>query len=68
MLAITVLMCGETASIAQDGAANPLLRIDIPTKLEKVNVAIDFGQAVFNGDMPFALRDINLLAPDKECP
>jgi intracellular sulfur oxidation DsrE/DsrF family protein len=48
---------------AQDHS-EPALRIDIPTKLEKANVVIDFGHAVFNGDMPFALGDINLLATD----
>jgi hypothetical protein len=68
LLANTVLVCDGTAAFAQDGAANPLLRIDTPTKLEKANVAIDFSHAVFNGDMPFAPGDINLLAHDKECP
>lgn len=48
---------------AQDNSG-PALHIDIPTKLEKANVVIDFGHAVFNGDMPFALGDINLLATD----
>jgi intracellular sulfur oxidation DsrE/DsrF family protein len=40
------------------------LHIDVPTKLERANVAIDFGHAVFAGDMPFALGDIRLLADD----
>jgi intracellular sulfur oxidation DsrE/DsrF family protein len=40
------------------------LRIDIPTMLEKGNVVVDFGHAVYAGDMPFALGDINLLATD----
>lgn len=48
---------------AQD-SSEPALHIDIPTKLEKANVVVDFGHAVFNGDMPFALGDINLLATD----
>ena len=42
----------------------PALQIDIPTNLEKANVVVDFGHAVFNGDLPFALADINLLATD----
>jgi intracellular sulfur oxidation DsrE/DsrF family protein len=42
----------------------PALHIDIPTTLEKANVVVDFGHAVLNGDMPFALGDINLLATD----
>jgi intracellular sulfur oxidation DsrE/DsrF family protein len=40
------------------------LRIDVPTQLEKGNVVIDFGHLVMNGDMPFALGDIHLLADD----
>jgi len=43
-------------------AQEPALRIDIPTKLDKGNVVIDMGHLVFNGDAPFALGDINLLA------
>jgi intracellular sulfur oxidation DsrE/DsrF family protein len=49
---------------AEDRAVDPLLHIDVPTTLEKANVVIDFGHAAFNGDMPFALGDINLLAHD----
>jgi intracellular sulfur oxidation DsrE/DsrF family protein len=48
---------------AQDNSA-AALHIDIPTRLEKANVVVDYGHAVFNGDMPFALGDINLLATD----
>ena len=44
--------------------ADPALHIDIPTRLEKANVVIDFGHLVFGGDMPFALGDIHLLASD----
>lgn len=46
------------------GTGEPSLHIDVPTKLERANVAIDFGHAVFAGDMPFALGDIRLLAGD----
>jgi len=43
----------------------PTLHIDIPTNLEKANVAIDFGHAVFAAPhVLFALGDINLLATD----
>jgi intracellular sulfur oxidation DsrE/DsrF family protein len=48
------------ASAAQDQA----LHIDIPTRLEKANVVVDFGHLVLNGDMPFALGDIHLLRND----
>jgi intracellular sulfur oxidation DsrE/DsrF family protein len=47
--------------------ANPpdqALHIDVPTKLDKANVVVDMGHLVFNGDAPFALGDINLLASD----
>jgi intracellular sulfur oxidation DsrE/DsrF family protein len=40
------------------------LHVDVPTKLVKANVAIDFGHAVLVGDMPFALGDIRLLSDD----
>lgn len=43
-------------------SVDPTLHIDIPTTLEKSNIVVDFGHAVFNGDMPFALGDVNLLA------
>jgi len=44
--------------------ADQTLRVDIPTRLEKANVVVDFGHLVFGGDLPFALGDINLLATD----
>lgn len=53
-----------SVALSQNNPADPPLRIDIPTRLEKANVAIDFGHAVLNGDMPFALGDINLLSAD----
>ena len=43
---------------------DPALHIDIPTKLQKANVAIDMGHLVFGGDNPFALADIGVLAND----
>jgi len=65
-LAISLSAClliGVGAASAQNGADHAL-HIDIPTTIEKANVVIDFGHAVFNGGMPFALGDINLLAAD----
>jgi intracellular sulfur oxidation DsrE/DsrF family protein len=47
-----------------DGKAEQTLRIDIPVKIEKANVAIDMGHLVFAGDSPFALGDLHLLAND----
>jgi len=52
------------AKIGAASAQEQALHIDIPTKLEKANVVVDMGHLVFNGDAPFALGDINLLATD----
>jgi intracellular sulfur oxidation DsrE/DsrF family protein len=57
------LSLGVGGARAQTNGA-PTLRIDVPTKLDKGNVVVDFGHLVLNGDMPFALGDINLLASD----
>jgi intracellular sulfur oxidation DsrE/DsrF family protein len=57
------LLIGVSVVCAQENA-DDALRIDIPTTFEKANVVVDYGHAVFNGDMPFALGDINLLATD----
>jgi intracellular sulfur oxidation DsrE/DsrF family protein len=61
-LAGMVLLSSISGAFGQGYAEQ--LRIDIPTKLEKANVVVDFGHAAFNGDMPFALGDIGLLARD----
>ena len=45
-----------------EGPGGPALHIDIPTKLEKANIVVDFGHTVFGGDAPFALGDIHLLS------
>lgn len=50
---------------AQNSASSnsePTLHIDVPTKLDKANVVVDYGHAVYLGDALFALGDINLLA------
>jgi intracellular sulfur oxidation DsrE/DsrF family protein len=65
-LAIPFAIClfvSVTALCAQE-SAHQGLHIDIPTRLDRANVVVDMGHAVFNGDMPFALGDINLLASD----
>ena len=56
-----VLLCGRSAFSASDEDS---LHVDIPTQLGSANVVIDFGHLVLNGDMPFALGDIHLLADD----
>lgn len=53
------VICARNSSNLQ---TDQTLHIDIPTKLDKANVVIDMGHLVFNGDAPFALGDINLLA------
>jgi len=57
------LLISVGAAYGQNSAERALY-IDIPTTIEKANVVIDFGHAVFNGDLPFALADINFLATD----
>jgi intracellular sulfur oxidation DsrE/DsrF family protein len=55
------------AVFATDGAraqTDQALHIDVPVKLEKANVVFDIGKLVLNGDMPFFIGDIDLLASD----
>lgn len=40
------------------------LQIDVPVRLEKANVVFDIGHLVLNGDMPFFIGDMDLLATD----
>ena len=47
-----------------DAQGDQALHIDIPVKLEKANVVFDIGHMVLNGDMPFFLGDMDLLASD----
>jgi intracellular sulfur oxidation DsrE/DsrF family protein len=64
-LFLTCALLG-VASVSAQNSTNPNaeepLHIDIPTKLDKANVVVDFGHAVYLGDALFALGDINLLA------
>jgi intracellular sulfur oxidation DsrE/DsrF family protein len=64
-LFLTYALLG-VASVSAQNSTNPNaeepLHIDIPTKLDKANVVVDFGHAVYLGDALFALGDINLLA------
>jgi hypothetical protein len=64
-LAVRLTLCFFIASAGYaQNKVDQTLHIDIPTKLDKANVVVDLGHLVFNGDMPFALGDINLLASD----
>lgn len=67
LVVLFVITCCALAAVyaaisAEAGQEQPALHIDIPTKLEKANVVVDFGHAVYLGDTLFALGDINLLA------
>ena len=64
LLVGSLLIGWATHAFAQNTASDSRLHIDVPTRLDKANVVIDFGHAVFNGDFPFALGDINLLTTD----
>ena len=45
-----------------DAQSDHALHIDIPVKLEKANIVFDIGHLVLNGDMPFFIGDMDLLA------
>jgi intracellular sulfur oxidation DsrE/DsrF family protein len=66
VVAVVVVCCFSFAALHARkviaGGQDPALHIDIPTKLDKAKVVVDFGHLVLNGDAPFALGDINLLA------
>jgi len=60
-----VLLCAAPIyAQSTSSTSEPSLHIDISTKLDKANVVVDFGHAVYLGDTLFALGDINLLADD----
>jgi intracellular sulfur oxidation DsrE/DsrF family protein len=66
-----LLVAGFAAGVGSIYAANraeaqsdPALHIDVPVKLEKASVVFDIGHLVLNGDMPFFLGDMDLLATD----
>jgi intracellular sulfur oxidation DsrE/DsrF family protein len=62
-LSVTYLFISSNPVRGQD-RAEQALHIDIPVKLEKANVVVNIGHAVFVGDMPFVIGDLNLLAGD----
>ena len=70
VVALVVVSCFSFAAVRARkviaGGQDPALHIDVPTKLEKANVVVDFGHLVLNGDAPFALGDINLLATNMQ--
>lgn len=47
-----------------EAQSNQALQIDVPVKLDKAKVVFDIGHLVLNGDMPFFLGDMELLASD----
>ena len=56
---------GQTYFVGSaDAQSDQALRIDVPVKLDKANVVFDIGHLVLNGDMPFFLGDMDLLASD----
>ena len=58
------LFCCAVQVYAQSATIDQRLHVDVPTTLEQVKVVFDFGHLVLNGDAPFALGDISLLADD----
>ena len=64
LVVLAVFFFLDVGAVRAQMNAGPALHIDIQTKLDKGNVVVDFGHLVLNGDMPFALGDIHLLASD----
>ena len=67
VLLVSGLFISFSATYSGDRAeaqGDQVLHIDIPVKLEKANVVFDIGHLVLNGDMPFFLGDMDLLASD----
>ncbi len=58
----------QTAGPKGDGAAvpawqnDPAIKIDIPVKLKKADVVFDIGHVTMSGEMPFALRFMEIMA------
>jgi intracellular sulfur oxidation DsrE/DsrF family protein len=63
-LSCVVWVAIVTGPLSAQDNGEAALHVDVPTTLEKANVVIDFGHAVYLGDLPFALADVNLLATD----
>jgi intracellular sulfur oxidation DsrE/DsrF family protein len=51
-------------SVARAQQLTPTLHVNVPTKLQSAHVVVDVGNLVLNGDLPFSLADIDLLASD----
>jgi hypothetical protein len=67
VLLVSGLFISFSATYSGDRAeaqGDQALHIDIPVKLEKANVVFDIGHLVLNGDMPFFVGDMDLLASD----
>jgi intracellular sulfur oxidation DsrE/DsrF family protein len=60
---VICLLSSLSSLYGQDRAEHPL-HIDVPVTLETANVVFDIGHAVYIGDMPFVIGDLNLLAGD----
>jgi intracellular sulfur oxidation DsrE/DsrF family protein len=63
VLLVTYLLISLNFGSGQERGEHPL-HVDIPVKLEKANVVFDIGHAVYLGDMPFVIGDLDLLAGD----
>lgn len=64
LVGISALVLASNSDAQNATAQSTALHIDIPTKLDRASVVIDFGHAVYLGDTLFALGDVNLLADD----
>jgi intracellular sulfur oxidation DsrE/DsrF family protein len=65
VLLVTAFFIGFGATYSTnraDAQSDHALHIDIPVKLDKANIVFDIGHLVLNGDMPFFIGDMDLLA------
>jgi intracellular sulfur oxidation DsrE/DsrF family protein len=62
--ALVALLVAINCGAARAQQLTPTLHVDVPTKLTSARVVVDVGNLVLNGDLPFALADIDLLASD----
>jgi intracellular sulfur oxidation DsrE/DsrF family protein len=61
---IVAVLVTANCGVANAQQLAPRLSANVPTKLANARVVVDVGNLVLNGNVPFSLADINLLASD----
>jgi intracellular sulfur oxidation DsrE/DsrF family protein len=62
--AVVAVLVAANCGAARAQQLAPGLHVTVPTKLQSAHVVVDVGNLVLNGDLPFSLADIDLLASD----